>query len=360
MTKTVTIKDIAQMAGVSSGTVSRVFNNRSNVDEELRQRVLKAASELGYFGLQREHAQMPAQTQTGSGEKGLKEVGFLLSTTRYSHTDALLDSFWAHILHGAEVEAQKSGVKVAYRSMSNLSQNLDTLLSRIYEMRLGGILLVGPERPEVIRLLQEVKVPLVLLDDYLPDFAIDAVVADNLGGAKLIVEHLIHNGHRSIAFIGGQLLPGSRYVNEVYTIQCRALGYRIALEQAGIPLDYDLFESSPTLHAEESYKACKRLLERNASFSAIFCANDPIAVGAAQALYEAGLRVPDDISLVGFDDDMAGSMVPPLTTIGINKEAMGALAIKTLLARMRDPLAPNVLITLPVDLIERVSVRPLS
>jgi DNA-binding LacI/PurR family transcriptional regulator len=346
----VTVRDVAKHAEVSIGTVSRVLNNRSNVNEEIRQRVFKAATELGYFGLRRQNSQAGASAQM------LGEIGFLLILSHAEQDKGVsIDPFWAHILQGAEREAQKSNIKVTYRWLGRLTDPADLRLHKIYEMRLGGFLLVGSQEPEIVRAIYEMQTPLVLVDTHIPKMPVDSVLSDNFEGAKEAVEYLISEGHRQIAFIGGPALPDAPYTTKVYTVEWRSMGYRKALENAGISLDYELIESS-NLVADGGYEACKRLLAKKRPFSAIFCANDPTAIGTLKALREGGLRVPEDVSVVGFDDDLAEHF--GLTTVRVNKEEMGAVAVRTLIDRAADLHAPPVTITLDVALIKRDTVGP--
>lgn len=347
MTASVTLKDIAKEAQVSIGTVSRVFNNHGNVTEEIRQRVLKSASQLGYFGAARQDGRVQE-----NGRK-VKEIGFLFYT--YLANNVLVTNpFWSHILHGVESEASKSNIKVTYRSINESQVTPDMLLTTIYEMKLGGILLVGPAEREKVDLIQQAGFPLLLVDNYVPQT--DAVLSDNFDGARAAVEYLINMGHRQIAFIGGPLLEGSPSKNKIYTIERRAQGYRMALLDAGLPIVYELCEAGD-LSTDGGYEACKRLCERNVSFSAIFCANDETAIGALKALREAGLRVPEDVSLVGFDDiDLVEHLTPSLTTVRVNKDALGSVAVKRLVALMNNPDAVNVASVLEVELVQRESV----
>ncbi len=356
MADSVTIKDVASQAEVSVGTVSRVFNNHSNVTDEIRQRVLKAASELGYHG-----RSAPDNTARTPTTRNLKEIGFLY----HSHLDASIENnaganpFWSHILYGAENEARISNMKITYRTIYNGDLSPQLLLSTIYDMKLGGILLVGPTEPTMIKVIQMAKLPLVLVDNYVPRLSVDAVLCDNFEGGREAVEYLIQAGHRQIAFIGGPTLAGPRPINSVYTIERRAAGYRTALLDAGIPIQYDLYESGD-LTAEGGYQACQRLLAKKVSFSAIFCANDATAIGALKALRDSGHRVPEDVSLVGFDDvDTSQYLSPALTTIRVNKEALGSTAVKHLLTRATDMDAVSVTSILEVELVERDSVHRL-
>lgn len=349
----VTLKDIAKEAQVSIGTVSRVFNNHVNVTEEVRQRVLKAATHLGYFG--------PGGQEQRSYDMSrvVKDIGFLFCSF-LAVNGIVTNPFWSHILHGVESEASKLNIKITYRSISGLENTPDVLLTTIYEMKLGGILLVGPAEPETVRLLQSTGIPLVLVDNYVPHT--NAVLGSNFEGARVAVDYLIHMGHRQIAFIGGPLLQdeGAHPVNRVYTIERRAEGYRMALMDAGLPVSYELYESA-NLSTDGGYEACKRLLARGTPFSAIFCANDEMAIGAMKALREAGLRVPEDVSLVGFDDiDLVEHLAPALTTVRVDKEVLGSIALKRLLSLMSSPDPISVSSVLDVEFVIRDSVKNIS
>ncbi len=350
MAGSVTFKNIAREAQVSIGTVSRVFNNHANVTEDIRLRVLKAATELGYFGAGNHEARMP---ETG---RMIKEIGFLFCSLVDSNGLGT-NPFWSQILHGVEVEARKTNIKVSYRFIENVREIPQTLLTSIYEMKLGGILLVGPAEPQVVHVLQNTGIPLVLVDNYVP--AVNAVLGNNLEGSLAAVNYLLQMGHRQIAFIGGPLLAGFPPVNQIYTIERRARGYRLAMLDAALPIPYDLYESSD-LTKDGGYAACKRLLARESPFTAITCANDEIAIGAMKALREAQLRVPEDVSLVGFDDiDIADHLVPALTTVRVNKEILGSVAVKRLLSLIAQPDPISVTSVIDVDLIIRDSVKQL-
>lgn len=342
MANSVTVRDIAQGAAVSAATVSRVLNNHSHVKEEVRQRVFKAAKELGYL------TRNPAERQ-------LREIIFFYGSS-FDFSPAPLNPFWSQILQGAERESSKSGIKITYRSLYELNATPDALISSLKTLQDGGVLLVGPAEPRIIQIIQETKIPLVLIDNYIPKTALDSVISDNFGGAKQAVDHLLAQGHRQIAFIGGPSAHENRPINRIYTIARRAAGYRTALLDAGLEIDYKLYTESD-LSPEGGYRACRQLLEKGLKFSALFCANDSVAFGAMKALRETGLLVPDDVSVAGFDDiDMAAHYHPALTTVRVNKAAMGAAAVRTLRNRMSDPEIVSTTLMLEVELIERESV----
>ncbi len=346
----VTVKDVARKAEVSVGTVSRVFHNHSNVTEEIRVRVLQAAEELGY---RKSVSQEPPQSRG----RTLKEIGFLYCSF-VDDTAATSNPFWSHILHGVEREAHLSNIKVTYKAINNLAPTPRELANAIQDMKLDGILLVGPAEKENIEAFKQAGVPLVLVDNHIPGLSVDSVLCDNFEGAKLAVNFLIEQGHQSIAFIGGPVLDGPRPLNIIYTLERRSAGYRTALLDAGLSVDYRLFESTH-LDPQSGYEACQRLLARDVPFTAVFCANDESALGAMKALQEAGKHIPHDVSLIGFDDiALVGHLNPALTTVRVNKEALGTMAVKSLLIRAKEPHMTSVSCVLEVELIKRSSVGP--
>ncbi len=352
MAGSVTVKDVAREAGVSIGTVSRVLNNHTNVTDDVRQRVVQAAAQLGYFRAAGQEPRMYENSRT------VKEVGFLFCSAIAPYSAIGANPFWSYTLHGVESEASKYNIKVTYRSIREIQSSSDLLLTTIYDMKLGAILLVGPADVETVRLIQSTQVPLVLVDNYVPH--VDAVLGRNFEGAKTAVEYLIHMGHSRIALIDGPVYEERPLVNRVYTIEERAKGYRAALLEARLPISYELREAG-NLSIEGGYQACTRLLQRDVTFSAIFCVNDETAIGAMKALREAGRRIPEDVSLVGFDDiDMVEHLTPALTTVRVNKEALGVIAFKRLLAIANNPDPVSLLSMLEVELILRdtVSISP--
>ena len=355
MANSVTVRDVARQAAVSPGTVSRVFNNHSSVTPETRERVLKVASEIGYLGPY-------GQSATSRSNNGtLKELGFFLYDLLHDTDKApVIDPFWSHLLWGVENEAAKNGIKVTPRAIGYLSQTPQALLSAVNNMGLGGIILVGAPEDEIIIRVKAIGLPVVLLDNYSEDIALDAVLCDNFEGAKKALHLLISYGHKRIAFIGGPLLDDGLLTNKCYSIQQRAEGYRKALQEAHIPFDPDLFETS-NLQIEQGFAACNRLIARNLGITAIFCSTDLLATGAMKALHQAGLNIPGDISIVGFDDiDMSGHLTPALTTIRSDKHGMGGWAVKTLIERVNNPEAVPITHLLRVELVQRQSVGPVK
>jgi DNA-binding LacI/PurR family transcriptional regulator len=347
----ITARDVARLADVSAGTVSRVFNNYNNVSEEIRQRVLKAAADLGYPGPYRQSTNHQNTTRI------LKEVGFLYSSS-IEETPATLDPYWAPIFHGVETESRHSNIKIIYRTVTDIRHNLQQLTRTLYEMRLGGALLVGQFEADAINAIQATGTPVVLVDNYVEEMAqmVDVVLADNFQGARLAMDHLFEQGHRHIAFIAGPATPGIRPFYKIYATYQRWASYCMSFLDRGLTVDPILVEPG-NLTLEGGYQACQRLLAQRADFSAIFCADDITAIGAMKALREAGRSIPEEVSIIGFDDiDTGRHVTPALSTIRVNAEDLGATALRTLISRVANPSLPCVTIQLNAELVQRASV----
>lgn len=357
MAGAVTIKDVAREASVSVATVSRVYNDHAQVTEDVKERVLKAAADLGYLG---PRGRLGLYRQGGTAcaaSRALKDIGFLFTVDDEAAPE---NPFWSQILAGAESEARKHNIKLTYRVIGPLSLTPGMLLATIRQMGLNGLLLVGPADREVVEVIRSTSLPVVLVDNVLPHGPVDAVVGDNFEGAREAVAYLVSLGHRDVAFIGGPTIAGGRPHDAIYTIEQRAAGYRIALLDAGLLPRDELYEPGGRgLAVADGYAACQRLLARTTAFTALFCANDTMAIGALRALQESGRRVPDDVSVIGFDNmDMAAHLTPAMTTVRVHKRALGSVAVKTLIARAAHPAALPARITLPVELVIRASAGP--
>lgn len=351
------MKDVARKASVSVGTVSRVFHNYANVGEEIRTRVLQAAEELGYKKTVEEQSIPHGKPRQ---DRELREIIFIYCTAVDDPTSVTSNPFWSQILLGAQREAKKAHIRVTYTTLADFFQNASHVARPFQEMTLDGILLVGPAERETIAAIQRLQVPLVLVDNYLPGCYVDSVLCNNFEGARQATTYLIEQGHTRIAFIGGPVLDAPRPINTIYTLERRSAGYRTALLDAGLAVDYRLYEACQ-LYPASGAEACQRLLERNLPFTAVFCANDEIAIGVIRALKDAGKRVPEEVSVIGFDDiALVEHLTPALTTVRVPKEALGALAMKCLQIRATETDLPVASHLLEVDLVVRETVKPPS
>ncbi|MFF4888269.1 LacI family DNA-binding transcriptional regulator [Micromonospora chersina] len=338
---------MAQHANVSSGTVSRVLNQRANVAPDLRERVIRSAELLGY--------QPSGIARHGGGAGPVQSIGFLLTLPYLGPVPELMAPFWAAVLQGAETEAGRRGARLTYSSFPGQGVAPAQVLTRVGELGLDATLLVGDPSPEVVDALERLTIPVVLVDTQLEHGRHDAVLPDYAEGSRLVVDELIAAGHRDIAFIGGPLVPGSRVHNQIPAIEARARGLRDSLAYAGIPFRPELVETCDLTQAGGA-AAAARLLAGADRFTAIFCANDATASGAVQALRDAGRQVPTDVSVVGAGDELGAHIFPPLTTFRFDVTDLGATAVRRLFQRAEDASAGTATLLLPVDLVRRSSV----
>ena len=303
----VTLEMVAERAGVSPSTVSRILNGTAVVSPEKRTAVDEAIATLGF---------VPNPVARGLAGGRTLSVGVL--------TQAIDSPFYGAALRGIEGALGAAGYSPLFMSghwqADEESRCIDVLRSRRVD---GLIVLTGRLSDAALRSVAR-SLPVVVTGRRLKATNLVSLDFDHREGARQATQHLLELGHRRIAFIGG--------VAEHPDAVEREQGYRLALGAAGVRVDPALVV--PGAFTEHSgVQAVERLLERRVRFTAIFAANDQMALGAALALYRAGKRVPDDVSLVGFDD-VAGSLyaVPPLTTVHNPIQEIGELAARAMLA----------------------------
>jgi DNA-binding LacI/PurR family transcriptional regulator len=331
-----TIRDVAARAGVSHQTVSRVINDNPNVAVETRDRVLTAIRELGY---------VPSPMARGLISNQTHSIGVV--------SDDISDQFFARVVAGAEAEARSRGY---YLMIGSVEPDDDQrgYLRLLLERRVEGLILARPSAPLSAEDLLHAKtagVPIVsVASNRLPGFPI--VDVDNVQGGYAATAHLVESGHRQIATIVGP--------REFPSATARFEGYRRALDEANVRHDPGLVEHADDWGLESGRAAAARLLEREESFTALFAHSDLIALGAIRQLREAGKRVPEDVSVVGYDDlPVAAYVDPPLTTVHQAMDEVGALAAAVLLDQLEghgDGSDETHL--LPAELVVRSSVVP--
>lgn len=305
MTKRATARAVAELAGVSRTTVSFVLNNLDGmrISEETRQRVLAAARRLDYH---------PDATARRMAAGQTHVIGFVL---RQDPEQAFADHFLPQVLSGLGQAAAAQGYHVLFQTLPPKNKT-NAYIHLIRERHVDGIVLSGPRfDDEAILALQAAGGPIVIMGQ-LPSVDIPFVDVDNVGGARLATEHLIRIGYRRIALITNAPLD--------YTASSdRLLGYRHALEAAGLPYDQSLVRFGQ-FTPQSGAAAMDELLDLAPRPAAVFVASDTVALGALQTLRRRGLSVPADIGLVGFDDiPLAEYVDPPLTTIRLPAHGLG-------------------------------------
>ncbi len=337
----VTMTEIAEKSGVSLATVSLVLREKSGVGAETRERVVQVAKDLGYF---------PKNTN-GTPAVPLTNVGLILKEE--PHLIPQANRFYSHVVAGIEVACRRRNINLFYATMTVDANNYPLELPRILleEDTTEGFLLLGAFLSEPLRqVVARHSVPMILVDAYAATEMYDAVVSDNVGGACQIVAHLIQQGHRHIAFVGSHL--GSSYPS----IRERKVGYEKALGDAHIAESY--CADCHIIDTEEIVEATTTLLAANPQITAIFAANDETAITVMETLRSLGRQIPDDISVVGFDDiDLASRVYPPLTTMQVDKAGMGRMAVQLLINRVQYPESGLVRAVMQPRLLERDSVR---
>jgi LacI family transcriptional regulator len=326
-----TIRDIARLAGVSPATVSRVINGRPEVSDSVREAVLKVVNEHGYTGSR------PAGMHSGL-------VGVTLPLIHHS--------YFSEILAGVSEAFYEHEIPMVLCPTLHEHDREVTLLQRLRHGTTDGAILILPEEsPEELAVLHEQGYPFVIVDPRSqPDERVPTVSASHLSGAREVTEHLLKLGHRRIAAITG---PSGWIATEE-----RLRGYRGALGEAGITPD-------PALQVESDFndsggrQATQQLLALPDPPTAIFGFNDMLAIGALQAARQHGLRVPEDISVVGFDDTFEASIVQPmLTTVRQPLAEMGRMAVAQLVRLLQSQRIEALHVELATKLVVRESTAP--
>ena len=331
-----TIKDVAKKAGVALSTVSLVLNDRPNVAPETKARVRRAIEELNYHP--RRSAQTLASHQTGN-------IGFILTEDHFSHAEP----FYTKIFLGTEFESRDHNFYVLLTTVPNTFRPAIDTPRFLRERNVDGVVLAGRVPSGLCKQIHRLDLPHVYVDFAPPGWRGNVILMDNRRGALLAMRHLFDLGHRRIAFIAGELSHPS--------IRDRYEGYKNALAEAGIPFDENLVQIDQRhTSVAEGYQAAQALLEIGSSFTALFAANDAMAIGAMQYMKEYGLTIPHDISVVGYDNvDASAHLEPPLTTVHVEKEEMGAIAVRRLVEMIQTKRKLIGTIYTPVELVVRQS-----
>lgn len=336
MPKRLTSADVAIEAGVSRTTVSFVMNDRTDVQipDETRRRVLSAAERLGY------HPNAPARQLAG----GLSHIIALVK--RQTAEQVAGDAVLPETLRGLAAAARSGGSRVMVELLAP-DESDSTYASLLRAQHADGLIISGPrtDDPSLIDLLRD-DFPIVL-QGHLPGLPVCSVDVDNIAGARGAVEHLLSLGHRRIACITNASL--------VHTAaQERLQGYREALEAADVPFRAELVAEA-AFDAPSGHAAMAELLGRGVEFDAAFVASDVVALGAIGALREIGRRVPNEVSVVGFDDiPLSAYFDPPLTTVRLPAYELGRAAGRALLDLIAGQAIPGRTL-LPTELIVRAS-----
>lgn len=328
-----TIRDVAAEANVSISTVSLYARGQSGVSDDTGQRIAAAIEKLNYVPRRRAEA--------------AQEHSFFGLLIDQLPLPAFSDIFYGEIIRALEAQAKACGYGLLFSIIE------DTQIPRmVTENQVRGLIILGgsPTNDALAVALAQRGIPLVLVDNYVPGLHVDCIAPDNEGGGALALQHLIDLGHKHIAIIAG---PPHKYK----TLTDRLRGALRAAEANGLVLPPEYVQLSLSKgRSNKGYLEMKQLLSLPTRPTAVFAVSDKTAFGALEAIKEAGLRVPDDISIIGFDD--VADTVPPLTTINVPKYQMGKLAMQQLLKLVNQESDTPVRLQLYTDLVVRASTAP--
>lgn len=307
----VTIKDVAREAGVSVATISRVVNGSAVVREATRRHVLDVAARLGYSPHGAARSLITSRTNT---------IGALLPD--------LHGEFFSEVIRSIDRAAHHGGFHLLLSSAHDGEREIVTSF-RAMRGRVDGLIVMSPDLDARTAVHSfPAGFPVVLLNCPAEREGYDSIVIANYHGARAAVDHLLDLGHRHVAMITGR--------ERNHDASERLRGFRDAMREAGIPAG-EVVEAAGDFTEESGFRAARKLLHSERRPTAIFAANDSMAIGAISALREAGVLVPDEMSVVGFDDiPMARYMNPPLTTVHVDISALGTLATDRLLEQIRN------------------------
>jgi LacI family transcriptional regulator len=336
----ITLNDIARKAGVSVSTVSRVLNRQSQknrISSKTEKLVLKAAKDLNY---------RPNQLARGLRLKKTHTIGLVVPD--------ISNPFFAHVTRMIQKNANDFGYSMI---VCNTDENIETEREQIELLRGKGvdgyiIMPVGVENDHIVELIEFDK-PLVLLDRCFNDLETNSIVVNNFGGSYQATKYLIEQGHTRIAIIQGLI--------NTSTNSERVKGYKEALKEFGVPVDSKLIVGND-FRKDNGYIETKLLLSTSNPPSAIFTMSDLITLGALEAIEESDFAIPEDISIISYDDiDFAPFFKSPLTAVRQPKESMGKLAVKLLIEDIKSK-SKNVKqkIVLKPELVIRKSVKNLK
>ncbi|WP_112082065.1 substrate-binding domain-containing protein [Haemophilus influenzae] len=307
-----TMKDIARLAQVSTSTVSHVINGSRFVSDEIREKVMRIVAELNYT---------PSAVARSLKVRETKTIGLLVTATN--------NPFFAEVMAGVEQYCQQHQYNLIIAATGGdakrLQQNLQTLMHK----QVDGLLLMCGDSRFQADIELAISLPLVVMDWWFTELNADKILENSALGGYLATKALIDAGHRKIGIITGNLKKS--------VAQNRLQGYKNALSEAKIALNPHWIVESH-FDFEGGVLGIQSLLTQSSRPTAVFCCSDTIAVGAYQAIQQQSLRIPQDLSIIGYDDiELARYLSPPLSTICQPKAELGKLAVEALLQRIKNP-----------------------
>ncbi|WP_053349185.1 substrate-binding domain-containing protein [Vibrio alginolyticus] len=333
-----TMKDIAKLAGVSTSTVSHVINKTRFVSEEISERVNNAAKELNYYA--------PSALARSLKVNRTKTIGMLVTTST--------NPFFGEVVKGVERSCYQKGYSLILCNTEGDNERMRQSINTLLQKRVDGLILMCSslegERIDVFERYPDI--PVVVMDWGPMLFTSDKIQDNSLRGGYLAAKYLIDCGHTEIGCITGPLIK--------HQAQMRYEGYKRAMNEAGLEFNANWIIESD-FECEGGYQAFKKMAQRGALPSSIFVSNDMMAMGVINAANELDIKVPDDLSIIGYDDiHIAKFMSPSLTTIHQPKYRLGQAAVETLVRKLDDKSNDAQVVQLEPTLVVRNSVTNFS
>lgn len=318
-----TIQDVAKLAGCSITTVSRAFSAPNKVRPDTRDRIERAAAALQYS---------PNAIARAMVMQKSNSIAFVIGEQHYP---IMHNPFYADIAEAVQIEAERMGYNVYITSTGAATRTADLFMRK----RMDGVVLAGQTDQKLLTRLHTQGMPLVLVNNRIDLTDVASITSNDYSGATLAVEHLIAKGHTRIGLVAGNLFH--------YISQSRYQAYCDTLRRHGLLVEERYIVSTEATQ-QDALRAVDGLMAQPVPPSALFCMNDRIAVGAVKAALRRGLRVPDEVAVVGFDDSNICTVIEPeLTTVAVDTGAMGTISAKTLIRLIegRQPKQMQVVLT---------------
>ena len=330
----VNIKKISEETGFSPATISNALNHKKGVNAQTAERIFEVARELGYFS-----------------EDRVSKLKFVM----YKKSGVVVEDtpFFTQMIAGAEQECRNSGMEMVMCNLDRRSANFEEQLRIMQNDKSSAVILLGTEMmDEDIDIIRGMTGRFLVIDYWNGDLSYNAVLINNTDAARLATDYLIDRGHTRIGYLRGDF--------RIKPFTARHSGYRSSLRRHGIPED-EAYTVTLGTTIDKAYSDMKAYLEGKPELpTAFFADNDMIALGALKALQDCGIRVPDDISVIGFDDLPFSSISsPPLTTLRVEKQAMGRVAVRLLREMGHNEDDPPLKIQVCPQFVERESVKTL-
>lgn len=333
----VTLREVARMAGVHPGTASRALNEatRSLVRPATVERVVAAATALGY---------RPNYLARSFKTRQTRSVGVVIPDIN--------NPLFPPIVLGIEDRMTAEGYVVVLANTQNDAQRRERIFTEMVERHVDGLIVATARRndPELVALAQR-GVPVVLVNRVVEDRSFSSVSVDDAAGVRAVVDHLVALGHERIGHVAGPQSMSTGFA--------RHQGFVTSMQAAGRSVDPLLVEAAEGFTIDEGSRCASAILERGVPFTALFAANDMLALGCYTALHQAGLRCPEDVSVVGFNDmPFIDRLNPPLTTVRIPHHELGTQAAQLLVDQLAGRDEPRKVLLLVPSLVVRASCAP--